>query len=102
MLWHEQWSGIWGLFTHRWGWHWRCRELKEGTTAALEDAAASIEAHRAGAALVELETEGVSYGDVGLWVAVRGSAEQLEQWGAPRPPSPARCSTAGIPRCSSS
>ena len=55
---------------------------KEGTAAALEDAAASIEANRAGAALVELETEGVSYGDVALSVAVRGSAEQLEQWGA--------------------
>ncbi len=55
---------------------------KEGTAAALEDAAASIEAQRAGAALVELETEGVSYGDVALSVAVRGSAEQLEQWGA--------------------
>ena len=55
---------------------------KEGTTAALEDAAASIEARRAGDALVELETEGVSYGDVALSVAVRGSSEQLEQWGA--------------------
>ncbi|MYN64905.1 MAG: DUF87 domain-containing protein [Acidobacteria bacterium] len=55
---------------------------KEGTAAALEDAAASIEANRAGAALVELETEGVSYGDVALSVALRGSAGQLEQWGA--------------------
>ena len=55
---------------------------KEGTTAALEDAAASVEAARAGAALVELETEGVGYGDVALSVAVRGSAEQLEQCGA--------------------
>ncbi len=55
---------------------------KEGTAAALEDAAASIEANRAGAALVELETEGVSYGDMALSVAVRGTAEQLEPWGA--------------------
>ena len=55
---------------------------KEGTAAALEDAAASVEAARAGAALVELETEGVGYGDVALSVAVRGSAEQLEQCGA--------------------
>ena len=55
---------------------------KEGTAAALEDAAASIEARRAGEALVELETEGVGYGDVALSVTVRGSAEQLEQWGA--------------------
>ena len=47
---------------------------KEGTAAALEDAAASIEARRAGDALVELETEGVSYGEVALSVAVRGSA----------------------------
>ena len=55
---------------------------KEGTAAALEDAAASIEARRAGEALVELETEGVAYGDVALSVAVRGTAEHLEQWGA--------------------
>ena len=55
---------------------------KEGTTAALEDAAASVEAARAGEALVELETEGVGYGDVALSVAVRGTAERLEQSGA--------------------
>ena len=55
---------------------------KEGTTAALEDAAASVEAARAGEALVELETEGVAYGDVALSVVVRGTAEQLESWGA--------------------
>ena len=55
---------------------------KEGTAATLEDAAASIEAKRAGAALVELETEGVAYGDIALSVAVRGTAEHLEQWGA--------------------
>ncbi len=55
---------------------------KEGTAAALEDAAASIEAKRAGEALVELETEGVAYGDVAVSVAARGAGEQLEQWGA--------------------
>ena len=55
---------------------------KEGTAAALEDAAARIEAQRAGEALVELETEGVAYGDVALSIAVRGSTEQLEQSGA--------------------
>ena len=55
---------------------------KEGTSAALEDAAASIEAKRAGEAVVELETEGVAYGEVALSVAVRGAADRLEQWRA--------------------
>ena len=55
---------------------------KEGTSAALEDAAASIETQRAGAALVELETDGVAYGEVALSIAVRGTPEQLEHWGA--------------------
>jgi type IV secretion system protein VirB4 len=55
---------------------------KEGTGAAMEDAAASMEAERAGAALVELETDGVAYGDVALSVVIRGSAERLDQWGA--------------------
>ena len=55
---------------------------KEGTAAAMEDAAATVEADRAGRALVELETEGVAYGDVALSVAIRGGAGDLEQWGA--------------------
>ena len=55
---------------------------KEGTAAAMEDAAASVEAARAGQALVELETEGVAYGDVSLSVAIRGGDDELEQWGA--------------------
>ena len=55
---------------------------KEGTTAAMEDAAASIEAERAGAALVELETDGVAYGDVSLSVVIRGTPDRLDQWGA--------------------
>ena len=55
---------------------------KEGTSAAMEDAAASIEAERAGAALVELETDGVAYGEVALSVVMRGTPDRLDQWGA--------------------
>ena len=55
---------------------------KEGTTAAMEDAAATIEADRAGAALVELETDGVGYGEVALSVVIPGTTGQLDQWGA--------------------
>ena len=55
---------------------------KEGTNLALEDVAASAESARAGAALVELETEGVGYGDVALSVTAHGTPEELDQWGA--------------------
>ena len=55
---------------------------KEGTTAAMEDGAASIEAARAGAALVELETDGVAYGEVALSIVMPGSPETLDRWGA--------------------
>ena len=55
---------------------------KEGTTAAMEDAAASIEAERASAALVELETDSVAYGEVALSVVMRGTPDRLDQWGA--------------------
>ena len=55
---------------------------KEGTTAAMEDAAATIEADRAGAALVELETDGVAYGEVALSVVIGGTPDTLDQWGA--------------------
>ena len=55
---------------------------KEGTTAAMEDAAATIEADRAGAALVELETDGVAYGEVALSVVIPGTPDTLDQWGA--------------------
>ena len=55
---------------------------KEGTSAAMEDAAASIEAERAGAALVELETDGVAYGEVALSVVICGTPDRLDQWGA--------------------
>ena len=55
---------------------------KEGTTAAMEDAAATIEADRAGAALVELEAEGVGYGEIALSVVMPGTTGQLDQWGA--------------------
>jgi len=69
-------------FTKRYGTVAHMRE-KEGTDAAMEDAAATVESNRAAAALVELETEGVSYGSVSLSVAIRaGSAGHLEEWGA--------------------
>ena len=55
---------------------------KEGTSAAMEDAAASIEADRAGAALVELEADGIAYGDVVLSIVIPGAPDKLDQWGA--------------------
>ena len=55
---------------------------KEGTSAAMEDAAATIEADRAGAALVELEAEGIAYGEVGLSIVIPGVPDTLDHWGA--------------------
>ena len=51
----------------------------EGTAVAMEDSAAAAESDRLGDALVELETEGVAYGDVSLTIAIHGVLEQTEQ-----------------------
>ena len=44
----------------------------EGTTAAMEDSAASVESDRLGNALVELEADGVAYGDLALSLSLHG------------------------------
>ena len=41
-----------------------------------------VEAARAGAALVELETDGVGYGDIAVSIVAEGSTSQLDQWSA--------------------
>ena len=44
----------------------------EGTASAMVDTAAAAESDRLGDALVELETDGIAYGDLALTVAVHG------------------------------
>ena len=51
----------------------------EGTTSAMVDSAADVESGRLGDALVELETEGVAYGDLALTIALHGALEQTER-----------------------
>ena len=51
----------------------------EGTAVAMEDSAAAAESNRLGDALVELETDGVAYGDVSLTIAIHGPLEESEQ-----------------------
>ncbi len=50
----------------------------EGTSVAMEDTAAAAESDRLGDALVELETEGIAYGDFALTVAIHGSLSETE------------------------
>ena len=51
----------------------------EGTASAMVDSAAEVESGRLGDALVELETEGVAYGDLALTIALHGPLEQTER-----------------------
>ena len=51
----------------------------EGTASAMVDSAADVESGRLGNALVELETEGVAYGDLALTIALHGDLEQTER-----------------------
>ena len=51
----------------------------EGTSAAMVDSAAAAESDRLGDALVELETDGIAYGDLSLTVALHGPLEQSER-----------------------
>ena len=51
----------------------------EGTSAAMVDTAAAAESDRLGDALVELETDGIAYGDLSLTVALHGPLEQTER-----------------------
>ena len=50
----------------------------EGTAAAMVDSAAATESDRLGAALVELEADGVSYGDASVTVALHGDLGRIE------------------------
>ena len=50
----------------------------EGTAVAMEDTAAAAESDRLGDALVELETDGIAYGDLALTVAIHGPLSETE------------------------
>ena len=51
----------------------------EGSAAAMVDSAAAAESDRLGNALVELETDGIAYGDLSLTIAIHGDLEQTER-----------------------
>ncbi len=51
----------------------------EGTASAMVDSAAAAESDRLGGALVELETDGVGYGDASLTVALHGDLDEIER-----------------------
>ncbi len=51
----------------------------QGTAAAMVDSAAAAESDRLGAALVELEADGVAYGEAALTVALHGELEGIER-----------------------
>ena len=61
----------------------------EGTAAAMVDSAAATESDRLGEALVELEADGVSYGEATLTVALHGELGRIERAGR-RPASSLR------------
>ena len=50
----------------------------EGTASAMVDTAAAAESDRLGDALVELETDGIAYGDLALTVALHGPLSVTE------------------------
>ena len=50
----------------------------EGTATAMVDSAAAMESDRLGDALVELETDGIAYGDLALTVAARPAIRYRE------------------------
>ena len=51
----------------------------QGTAAAMVDSAAAAESDRLGAALVELEADGVAYGEASLTVALHGGLDEIER-----------------------
>ena len=51
----------------------------EGTATAMVDSAAEVESDRLGNALIELETQGIAYGDLALTIALHGELEQIER-----------------------
>ena len=54
-------------------------QQKESTDAAMADNAADTEAERLGEALVELQSDGVSYGDIALTIALHGELAVTER-----------------------
>ena len=51
----------------------------EGSASAMEDSVASAESDRLSKALVELETDGIAYGDVSLSIALHGELAAIER-----------------------
>ena len=51
----------------------------EGTSSAMVDSAAEAESSRLGNALVELETDGIAYGDLALTISLHGELNQTER-----------------------
>ena len=51
----------------------------EGTAAAMVDSAAAAESDRLGGALVELEADGVAYGEASLTIALHGDLGEIER-----------------------
>ena len=51
----------------------------EGSATAMEDSVASAESDRLSKALVELETDGIAYGDVSLSIALHGELAEIER-----------------------
>ena len=51
----------------------------EGTASAMVDSAAAVESDRLGGALVELEADGVAYGEASLTVALHGDLDEIER-----------------------
>ena len=70
----------------------------EGTTAAMADSAAEVESERLGDALVELETDGISYGELSLTVALHGELDRTERLDGRYPPHLRRARRQGDPR----
>ena len=50
----------------------------DGTSSAMMDATADEEAARIGLALVELEADGIAYGDISLTLALHGDLQEIE------------------------
>ena len=51
----------------------------EGSAVAMEDSVASAESDRLSKALVELETDGIAYGDLSLSIALHGELSDIER-----------------------
>ena len=51
----------------------------EGSAVAMEDSVASAESDRLSKALVELETDGIAYGDISLSIALHGELGAIER-----------------------